>query len=254
LNLITNAAEALGGGAGTVSVRAFAASPPTQPDSAGGTIDGPSVCLEVQDDGCGMDEETQARLFDPFYSTKKTGRGLGMATVQGVARRHRAVTQVESALGVGSTVRIYFPCSEDPSRKAAATLARAPVSSRGSATLLVVDDEEAVRRTAVSILRHRGFRVLEAADGRQAIDVFRLREEVDLVLLDLTMPGLDGLETMARLRSVRPVPVILTSGFSEHHVSSAAADGFLEKPYSPRRLIESIATVMPEALRPARDG
>ena len=170
------------------------------------------VLLEVRDDGPGMDAETVDRIFEPFFTTKFTGRGLGLAAVLGVVRGHRGALSVESAPGRGTVFRILFA----PSAQASGLEAPAEaVPPRRDLTLLLIDDEEAVRDMVGEVLEQEGVSVLRAEDGARGVALFRdQRERVDLVLLDLSMPGLSGEETFRRLREIDPgVPVILSSGY-----------------------------------------
>ncbi|HXV37727.1 MAG TPA: MASE1 domain-containing protein, partial [Myxococcota bacterium] len=195
MNLLTNASEALGERAGRIDVETRLAEP---------AADGAErVMLEVRDDGCGMDDATRMRMFDPFFTTKFAGRGLGLAAALGIARRHQASIEVESAVGRGTTVRVCFPASP---RERSAPFAASPGDGwRGTGTVLVVEDEPALRRMTAGILAGAGFGVLTAADGREALALLRAhRHEIRAVLLDLTMPGISGSEVLSALRALDP--------------------------------------------------
>lgn len=240
MNLITNAADAVEPGKGEVRVKTRALAADAELLSRcyhdGNVPEGLYVCLEVADNGCGMDDETQARIFDPFFTTKFTGRGLGMAAALGIIRGHHGAIHLESAAGKGTTIQVLFP----PSVKAPRTFAKeAPAldSWRGDGTVLVVDDEEMVRQVAKAILESVGLKVLTADNGEHAIRVFReAGYDIDVVLMDMTMPHMNGEDAFARLREIDPeVRVVMASGYSQHgatsHVTSKNLAGFIQKPY-----------------------
>ena len=249
MNLIINASEALGDDGGVISIstdvvdhRSEGTDPVDEVFLAGRDKPLPTgryVCLEVSDTGCGMDAPTQQQMFDPFFTTKFTGRGLGMAAVLGIVRAHEGAVQVHSQVGKGTTFTILFPASTSKS----SPLERrsvAPGTSRGGHSgglVLVADDEEMVRSLVERMLRRGGFSVLTAADGRQAVQLFREHaDEIACVLLDLTMPHLDGEQAFAQLRRIRPeVKVVLCSGYSEQEAtarfSGKGLAGFLQKPF-----------------------
>jgi len=254
MNLVTNAAEALDDGVGVVSVSTSACEwsraelqALTMSEAAGGGV---YVCLEVSDSGGGMTADTLARIFDPFFSTKFTGRGLGMPAVLGIVRGHRGAIDVTSSPGQGSTFRVLLPASalavDAPGRTAPAIDA----DWRGHGCVLVVDDEQAVRQLARRMLERAGFDVLLASDGREALDVFRAhRTRISLVLLDLTMPSMDGEMTLRALRELdTAVPVLLSSGFSESEMAVRLAGcglaGFVEKPYTRAELIRCVRAAL----------
>jgi CheY-like chemotaxis protein len=239
LNLLTNASEALGERAGRIDVETRRAEP-----SADGAE---RIMLEVRDEGCGMDEATRMRMFDPFFTTKFAGRGLGLAAALGVARRHQASIEVESEVGRGTTVRVFFQAS---ARERSAPFAASPGDGwQGSGTILVVEDEPALRRMTARILAGAGFSVLSAAEGPEALALFRAhRQDIRAVLLDLTMPGVSGSEVLSALRALDPnVRVVICSGYSEVEVCSrldAAPDAVLLKPFRPRELLARLREVL----------
>jgi two-component system, cell cycle sensor histidine kinase and response regulator CckA len=249
MNLVVNAGEAIGGTAGVITVRVGV----RQCDRAylaGGVLDkhipeGPYVSLEVTDTGCGMSGETQARMFEPFFTTKFTGRGLGLAAVQGIVRGHHGTILVTSELGRGTRIEALFPPTKRPVI-APQVSAPVPPAWRGEGTILVVDDEAYIRSGAAEALRHSGFTVLTAADGQEAVGVFREHAEtIRAVLLDLTMPNMDGAATMIQLRQIRPdVRVVLSSGYTEEEATRQFTNrdlvGFLQKPYALKDLIASV--------------
>jgi PAS domain S-box-containing protein len=239
MNLITNAAEAVGEGPGTVLVK-----------TANREEDRLSwVVLTVRDTGQGMDPKTLARIFDPFYSTKGPGRGLGLAAVQGIVRSAGGELAVESASGKGSTFEVVFPAAGESTRGSDAS-PPAEENLSGSGTLLVVDDEPLVRNVARVLLESAGFDVLEAASGAEAVALYRkLGAEIRAVLLDVTMPGLGGVEALKRIRELDPgARVILSSGYDERdtiaHLERVPGVEFLQKPYRARTLLAKVRAVL----------
>ena len=248
MNLVLNAAEAIGEGGGLIRIRTGTLHL-EQPDLAEfilghEALPGAYAFLEVEDSGCGMDEITLSRIFEPFFTTKFTGRGLGLAALVGIVRGHRGALHVRTVPGEGTLFRIYLPALSLPPQ---ATLAVAPALGRpGIGRVLVVDDEEIVRSVARQALEARGYEVIEAADG---LDAVKAVEEwgagICLVLLDMTMPRLGGEGAFRRIRELRPeLPVILSSGYTEQDALSRFQEpglrGFIQKPYSPKELVVKI--------------
>jgi CheY-like chemotaxis protein len=209
---------------------------------------GDYVCLEVSDTGAGMTPETAARIFDPFYTTKFVGRGLGLAAVLGILRGHKGAIQVESEPGRGTTLRAFFPVSANTSAATERRPARAKAKASGA--ILVIDDEEGVRLLARRIFERAGFPVLLACDGVEGVECFRQRHgEIAAVLLDVTMPRMGGEETFTELRRIRSdVRVLLSSGYSEQEAMSRFAGmglaGFVEKPFCPQSLLDKLHAVL----------
>ena len=256
MNLVINAAEAIPDGrAGKLSVATRFQSLDREPSAAGfrGAVPQPGVyaVLEISDDGVGMDEDTQAKVFDPFFTTKFLGRGLGLAAVQGIVRGHNGSLMLESAPGKGTTFSIWFPACE--SGCFADGHPEQHQSGSQSATILVVDDEEIVRRTAASLLQQNGYSVVSAENGRSAVEIFRkLSDRIDVVLLDMTMPVMDGEETLRALKAIRPdANVILSSGYNEaeavRRFAGGGLAGFIQKPYTSSRLVEKIKRTLENA-------
>jgi PAS domain S-box-containing protein len=260
MNLVINASEAIGDRDGYVDVATgllecdeaylLAGHMPDTPPS------GLYVYIDVSDTGAGMDPATQARIFEPFFTTKFTGRGLGLAAVQGIVRGHRGTIRVHSVPGAGTTFRVLFPVS------AGATLSSAQKTSeelwRGSGTVLLVDDEEPVRNVAKTIVERCGFTVLAATDGREAVRLFQQHsDDVSCVLLDLAMPHMNGAETFRELRRIRPdVRVVVASGYSEQeilrHFAGQHPAGFIEKPYRVTELSAKLRSVLTGRSDPGR--
>lgn len=255
-NLVSNAAEAIGQNEGyiTVAIQVRAAaeiqglrfSPlnwePTEEQY---------VCLSVSDTGCGMDEATLEKVFDPFFSTKFTGRGLGLPVLLGLVRAHDGAIAVESSPGRGAMFRVFFPLHTSeavPSRKEEPFVSR-PMEDGG--LVLVVDDEPMVRNMAESMLKCMAYEVIVACDGYEAVAIFSARkDEINFVLLDLSMPGIDGWETLGQLRSLRPdIPVVIASGYDEAQVMQGdhphRPQAFIHKPY----LVPDLQTAIDMALK-----
>jgi CheY-like chemotaxis protein len=206
---------------------------------------GEYVFIEVSDQGGGMDEDTIKKMFDPFFSTKFIGRGLGLATVLGIVRAHKGAIEIHSELHVGSRVRILFPVAEEgvkPIRKHANKRAK---SYKGW-FILFVDDEELVRKVANKMLTRRGFEVINAEDGPSAIEIYKKNmSKINLVVIDYTMPGMDGLETYHELKKInKDVKVIIVSGYDEKDEVKKLEDtnliGFIQKPFRVSELLEKI--------------
>ncbi|PWU07292.1 MAG: hypothetical protein C5B51_10315 [Terriglobia bacterium] len=255
MNLVINAAEAIGSGNGIVTVR-------TGVQIVDGqyhrlhleTVDlrpGEYVLLEVCDTGCGMADDVKAKMFDPFFSTKFTGRGLGLAAVAGIVRGHKGAIVVSSEPGRGSSLTVLFPPATRPIEQRQSAAPSALAQSAG--VVLVVDDEEVVRDMANRALARHGYTVLVAHDGATAIDLFkRHRGDIELVLLDLSMPGLSGEETLRELRKIQPeARVLVSSGYSETEAMTMfrgqRVSGFIQKPYTSA----GIAHKVKAALAPA---
>jgi two-component system cell cycle sensor histidine kinase/response regulator CckA len=254
MNLLTNALDALGTTGGVVRVATGVAD--LGPEELGRTVAGHELpagryaYLEVADTGAGIAERVQARIFDPFFTTKLAGRGLGLAMVLGLVRGHGGAIELTSRVGEGSTFRAYFPAAEGGAHPPVLPPPEAESLSIRPATILVVDDEEAVRNVVEQMLRLDGHRVLTAGDGREALaQLASHREEIDCVLLDLTMPNMDGREAFAALRQIRPgLRVLLSSGYDAQEVLQDFAgqrpDGFVQKPFQIQELLDAVRRVV----------
>ena len=257
LNLVLNAAEAIGDQTGTVSIRLLVREVPAT-ELKGRYVgfplpERPYIELVVHDTGAGMDPETLKRIFDPFYTTKFLGRGLGLAAALGIVRSHGGGIAVESTPGHGSTFRVILPAEqpaeqeEEPPMTVSDAVADA---ARGDGLVLVVDDEAAIRSLVQRLLEHLGFTVLAAEHGGQALELAeRSGQELTLVLLDLAMPVLDGSDTAAALQARRPdLPIIVMSGLSDQdalrRLEEVRIAGFVPKPFAPEQLAQAVAMAL----------
>jgi two-component system, cell cycle sensor histidine kinase and response regulator CckA len=258
LNLLTNAAHALredsprrSGRPGRIDVRT--------------RWEGDWACLDVIDSGPGIEASVQRRIFEPFFTTKGPGKGsgMGLAMVYGILRQHGGSIRVESEPGAGARFGIFLPLAEAGAGAPQAAAAPA-VLMHGKGCILVVDDEAVVRATATELLRYLGYVVLHAEGGREALDIYRARgAEIDLVLLDLMMPDLDGRETLVELRALDPkVCVVLSSGYGfEDLIDSLPREslsGFARKPYQLAELSRIVGLALgmaeDEGPQPAADA
>jgi CheY-like chemotaxis protein/two-component sensor histidine kinase len=249
LNLITNASEAIGEANGTVSVRCGPIDADrtflSDYDFAGQLPDGRYALLEVADTGAGMDAETKEKIFDPFFTTKFTGRGLGLAAVQGIVRGHGGAMKVQTEPGQGTAFTLIFPASTKSAPAAARSVA--PTNAQTSGTVLVADDDDAVRLMTVRMLESIGFTVVSAVDGTQALRLFNERaDEFAFVMLDLMMPGMSGDQVIAELQRIgTTTPIVLASGYNSQELSQRfvgrGVAAFLQKPY---RLSQLRATAL----------
>jgi two-component system, cell cycle sensor histidine kinase and response regulator CckA len=255
-NLITNAWESADEsrrGIGLTVKTIYAADIPASPrfpvdwqprDSA-------YACMEVADAGCGIAENDIEKIFDPFFSTKFTGRGMGLSVVLGIVRAHHGAVTVESETGLGSIFRVFFPLSSEKLPQRPDKTAQSP-KNEDSGMVLLVEDEERVRNIIAETLRYAGFTVLEAKDGLEAVEVFlQHRNEIRCVLSDLMMPRMDGWETLSAIRNLSPdIPFVLSSGYDEAYVMSGdhpeRPDAFLGKPYGLQDLRDTISRTLAE--------
>ncbi|MDD5287118.1 MAG: PAS domain S-box protein [Desulfuromonadaceae bacterium] len=247
MNLVINASEAIGDKSGVIAI------------STGcmecdrnylkdiwldeNLKDGLYVYLEIADSGCGMGKETLSKLFDPFFTTKFTGRGLGMAAVLGIVRGHKGAIKVYSEQEKGTTFKILLPANSKSAGLLNASEHRD--NWHGSGTVLVVDDEEIVRGIGAEMLKELGFTPITANDGQEAVEIFKSTPDIGFVILDLTMPHMDGEKCFQELRQLKPdVKVIISSGFNEQEVTQKflgkGLAGFIQKPYRLSVLIETI--------------
>jgi len=253
MNLIINAAEAIGDNNGTIRValtRILVKVDQTETDVFGTVIQpGGYICLDVSDNGCGMDEETQKRIFEPFFTTKFTGRGLGMSAIHGIVKSHDGALQLTSTPGVGTTFKVFFPvpAASDYARTDPITTA---LAEEASGTILLVEDDGTLRVMGEALLEAIGFNTLTAQNGLEALEIYRERGcEIDLILLDLVMPKLGGIETYQELRKISPtVPIIICSGYGvdsvAYFINNDLHTGFVHKPYKPEVLRDVMMRMM----------
>jgi two-component system, NtrC family, sensor kinase len=248
VNLTINARDAMPRG-GRLTIRSQVATlSPGRPEASAEARLGRFVCLSVEDIGCGMDAEAQAHLFEPFFTTKEVGKGtgLGLATVYGIVKQHQGWIEVQSAVNVGTTFRIFFPISEQAPDLPSEAKAEGP-DRLGHETILLAEDEDPLREMVAEILTDHGYRVLSARTGPAALDLWRQEHNhVDLLLTDMVMPGgMMGPDLVAELKRSNPqLKVIYTTGYSPSTLASQSTlrEGvnFLPKPYSPKKLAEII--------------
>jgi PAS domain S-box-containing protein len=255
MNLITNASDALECQEGVIAVHTgarhcdrAALRSPYLPEEL---PEGAYAFIEVRDSGCGMSEETLPRIFDPFFTTKSTGRGLGLAAVLGIVRGHRGTLQVSSSSGQGTTFEVLIPLAT-ATRADPLAGSGGEARSRQKGMILVVEDEESVRSLARRVLEQAGFQVQVACHGREGVAVFaQYQDKIRGVVLDLTMPHMDGLEVAQRLKALRPgVPILLMSGYNDQEIAKRLAEigvaGFLQKPFRPSDLITRVCQMLAE--------
>ena len=253
MNLLTNASDALEERAGMIRIHTevVAATRQTLQDMYldEDLPEGDYVLLEVSDTGVGMSSETLQRIFDPFFTTKFTGRGLGLAAVLGIVRGHRGAIQVRSRIGEGTSFSVLLPVSTEGLRNRGKVRSVRLHGGRENTLVLLVDDEPLSRDVTEDMLKHLGHQVVVAGNGMEALEKFQpLRSAVSLVLLDLTMPVMDGLETWHEIQNINPyVPVMLMSGYSEIEVvqrfHGRQLAGFIQKPFCQNQLAEKISMI-----------
>ncbi|MGB9080187.1 MAG: PAS domain S-box protein, partial [Desulfuromonadaceae bacterium] len=250
MNLVINASEAIGDKSGVIAIttgcmdcdRNYLTDVWLDENLAGGLY----VYLEIADSGCGMDKDTLSKLFDPFFTTKFTGRGLGMAAVLGIVRGHKGSIKVYSEPGRGTTFKILLPASGRP-----ADLFNDDGHKngwQGSGTVLLVDDEETIRGIGTEMLKELGFTAITAADGLEAVETYSSAPDIAFVILDLTMPHMDGEQCFRELKRLNPdVKVIMSSGYNEQEVTrkfiGKGLAGFIQKPYNLSTLQEVVRTI-----------
>jgi two-component system, cell cycle sensor histidine kinase and response regulator CckA len=261
-NLALNAGEAIGEQEGEITVVVDVVAPAEIQKSSVFPPDWDPkaesyACLLISDTGCGMDTATLETIFDPFFSTKFTGRGMGLSVVLGLVRTYEGAISVESQLGQGATFRVFFPLSAQETLSSGEDDMIASELIEAAGLVLLVEDEPLVRHMAEAMLNFLGCEVICASDGFEGVEVFRERKaEVDLVLLDHTMPRMNGWETLKALRALQPdIPVILASGYDETKVMQGEhpeqPQAFLQKPYQLASLKAAISAA--KRPRPERD-
>ena len=262
-NLITNSWEAIGNKKGTISLSVKTVSPIDIPTKNRFPVDWESLdkafaCLEVTDTGNGIEDKDIEKLFDPFFSTKFTGRGMGLAVVLGLANSHKGVITVESKPFSGSSFRIFLPVSEEAQAhpqtaendRNVAISSPSPKKMEETGTVLVIEDEAMLLDMAAAMLESFGFAVLKAKDGIEALEVFGKHQgKIKFVLTDQTMPRMNGWETLTAMRKLKPgIPVILASGYDKAHVMEGdhpeLPQAFLAKPYNLKALRAAISQAL----------
>lgn len=264
MNLVINAAEALREEGGHVRITTRLQTLSANDDTSGYMGDqllpATYVALEIFDNGCGMDSKVISRIFDPFYSTKTHGHGLGLAATLGIMRTHHGGIQVQSQPGISTTFTLLFPALKPQVVKPIAAAADVEAYSTTKPLVLVIDDESAIRESVTDILMMEGIQVVTAASGNEGIACFRQQQhQIGLVLLDLKMPGMSGEETLRALRQIDgQVRVILSSGYNETEVSHLFHEGeimaFLQKPYNFTLLCQQVRKALNNQLSPAYES
>jgi PAS domain S-box-containing protein len=254
MNLIINASEAIGDRSGILTIATERITPEQDPAERGAPNlpRGDYLLLRVSDNGRGMSEELRAKIFDPFFTTKPAGRGLGLAVVHAIVRGHGGAMSVESRLGEGTTFRICLPgcAGEKEHNVAVATPPAAEATSGAGITVLLVEDEDALRLAVSKVLRKKGFSVIEAGDGSAAVQLFRQHaDHIDVVLLDMTIPGPSSSDVFAQIRGIRSdAKVVVTTAYSQEVAACSfdwhKAAGFIRKPYDLNALVRSLQAAL----------
>lgn len=250
LNLCVNARDAMPGG-GEIAIGLSALSPEEVAARFAEAEDYRYVCIQVSDTGMGMDDDTKRRVFDPFFTTKETGKGtgLGLSVVYGIVQSHRGFIEVDSAVGKGTTFRIYLPARLEKSMNPSREQDGQDIQG-GNETILLVEDEEPLRTLMRDRLSAKGYRVLEAQNGREAIECFDgHRREIALVFSDLEMPEVDGASLLRKVREISPnTPFIITGGFlipeTKNDLTKDGAEVFFQKPYDPADALSAIRSIL----------
>jgi CheY-like chemotaxis protein len=253
MNLITNAAESLNGHDGPITIRTRVAGH-RELETLNFSVDTTvrHVVLEVVDTGCGMDLETRRRIFEPFFTTKFTGRGLGLAAVGGVVRGLGGQIDVESRVGEGTTFRVFLPAIVSAG---ATEHSEASAPGEGAGRVLVVDDEPTVLQVATLMLESAGFDSVAVSSGSEAVERFHADGPFVAAVIDMTMPGLNGVETARALRTLAPgLVVLLSSGYStasfQHDLPPLTS--FIQKPYTRGEFIQALLDAVDEVTSPVR--
>ncbi len=254
MNLITNASEAIGDRSGVIAISIHEVElkegvlERTFP--LGGLPAGRYVRLEVSDTGDGMKEETMQKIFDPLFTTKITGRGLGLASVLNAVQSHNGAIAVKSELGHGTVFSVYFPVEVQARELVAEAVQMTDGEWRGYGTALVADDEEAIRDITKALLVRLGFRVISATNGVETLDLYTEHAgDISLLLMDLNMPRLNGVEAVLRIRHINPkIPVLFMSGYPREQVMERFGQqpytDFISKPFQSSELLAGIRNVM----------
>jgi len=260
MNLVINASEAIGEKQGVITVTTAQVTGSENLAFNGATIlpQGDYVRLQVSDTGCGMTEAVKAKIFDPFFSTKFAGRGLGLGVVQGIVRGHGGTIDLKSSPGEGTTFQVFLPCTPQRVAKIHRAIRSSGVgqSKARTGTILVVEDEETLRLAVSTALRKSGFSVMEANDGSSAMELLRTHtDEIDAILLDVTLPGIASREIFEEAQRIRPdLKVIVTSAYSKETVDASfaglAVEHFIRKPFRLADIARLLGGVLSAESRP----
>ncbi|MDX8405958.1 MAG: response regulator [Mariprofundus sp.] len=256
LNLIVNGSDAIGDAQGDITLAARSVLMDAQSlqrfsDSNQAIVAGLYVSISVRDTGCGMDARTLKNMFVPFFTTKKTGNGLGLSAILGMVQRQHGAIKVESEPGAGTVVELLMPCAEQ-TEVVKAVAQPEPAQLQGGGLVLLVDDERSIRLLLGNMLESMGFDVIRAEDGMAGVELFQRHSvEVVAVVMDMTMPRLNGVEAMCRMRAIRPeVPVLLVSGYNEVEIEAlelnSRPDAFIHKPFRMADLNRALSEVLPK--------
>jgi PAS domain S-box-containing protein len=266
MNLVMNASEAIGETEGVITVTTAQVSGRESIAPSGATTLPLSSCvrLQVSDTGCGMTEAVKAKIFDPFFSTKFTGRGLGLAVVQGIVHGHGGAIELMSSPCEGTTFQVFLPCTQQRAVKIQGAISSSAVeqTEAGTRTILIVEDEEILRLAVSQGLRKKGFLVMEASDGSNAMDLLRIHnDKIDVVLLDVTLPGTSSREVFEQTQRMQPdLKVIVTSAYGKETVDASFAglrvEHFLRKPFRLDELCACVGTlsINPGLVQPLKDS
>jgi two-component system cell cycle sensor histidine kinase/response regulator CckA len=259
MNLVLNASEAIGDTQGVITVTAAQVSGGRDlaPNNATDLTPGDYVRIEVSDTGCGMTEETKEKIFDPFFSTKFAGRGLGLAVVQGIVRDLGGAINIVSTPGAGTVFQVLLPRAPKGASEIHRTITTAGLekSNVKARTILMVEDDQTLRRAVSNGLQKRGFSVIEASDGSVALDLIHAhKDEIDVVLLDVTLPGASSREVFEEVLRIQPdLKVIVTSAYDEQRVdayySGLRVNHYIRKPFRLDDLVRLCGTAVPARAR-----
>ncbi len=249
MNLCVNARDAMGSGGKLSIATATVVIGANDPKAPAGAKSGTYLRMSVADSGCGMDQDVLTRIFDPFFTTKAKGQGsgLGLSVVYGIVKGHEGFVTVSSQTGQGTVFSVYFPASGKP--EAQETLTAETLRGRGE-LIFVVDDESDIRDFIRDVLQSHGYRVLLAADGDQAFDIYQVRsQDIALVILDMVMPEMSGEETFLKMKKINPgIKALLSTGFSQdsrvNEILSKGVMGFIQKPYDFNQLLAMIRQIL----------
>jgi len=255
MNLIINATEAIGNAYGEIKIAlqtSVIRAEEAEKDHLGNTMSpGRYLCLEISDNGCGMDETTRRRIFEPFYTTKFTGRGLGLSATLGIITSHAGMLQLTSQTGRGTTFKVYLQVQDPDSRNESHLDHTDSLEQwQGVGTILLVEDEEMIEQVARAMLEELGFSVITVKNGREALDLYQQKSDViSMVVTDMGLPVMDGYELVCELKKLRPeLPIVISSGFGDTEVSSrlerSIIAGFISKPYGFDQLRETMQNVL----------